>query len=306
MNDFRTAQISLQLAHQLPQNSLRPIAKTLTDANPSPFLFSFPHSGRHYSAEFSATSRLDPLKLRSSEDAFVDQLFTRIAAQGGNRLEAMFPRSYVDVNRLAIDLDPDLFYDPLPQDANIHAPLIKAGLGVIPRVVGYQQNIYHGKLSFKHAQQRLDTHYHPYHNLLEMLTTSAQVTYGYSLLVDCHSMPSRFSKNQPAPDFIIGDLHGLSCHQHISETIYTHLDNAGFSVRLNQPYAGGAITRKYHAVQLGLHTVQLEINRGLYMNEETITKTANFKQIQQLLDSLSQKIINIQQQHLIPLQTAAE
>ncbi|MBL1421064.1 MAG: N-formylglutamate amidohydrolase [Alphaproteobacteria bacterium] len=306
MINFKTAQISLQLAGQAPRPKTTQITNILPDQNPAPFLFSFPHSGHNYTQNFVATSRLDLINLRSSEDAYVDELFTQICNQGGNKLSALFPRSFVDVNRLANDLDPELFIEPLNDDANIFAPLIKAGLGVIPRVVAHQQNIYHGKISLSQSRTRLAKHYYPYHSLLETLTTSAQIQYGFSLLIDCHSMPSRFSKNQPAPDFIIGDLHGQSCNRHVSETIYKHLESCGFSVRLNQPYAGGAITRKYQTVQLGLHSVQIEINRGLYMDETRIQKTENFIQLATILSSLSQKIIDIKPEYLIPYQTAAE
>lgn len=306
MINLKSSQIYLQLAHQQAVAPYVKISNILNRLNPSPFLFSFPHSGGDYNSNFVKNSRLDALKLRSSEDAFVDQLFSQISEQGGNKLVALFPRSFVDVNRLATDLDPDLFIEPLDDGANVSAPLVKAGLGVIPRVVGHQQNIYFGKLYLAEGQRRLNTHYHPYHALLEMLTTSAQVAFGFSLLVDCHSMPSYFSKNQPAPDFIIGDLHGQSCNRHITETIYNHLESAGYQVRLNQPYAGGAITRKYQTIQLGLHTVQLEINRGLYMDEKRIEKSANFNDIRDVLNQLSQKIINIKQECLIPYQHAAE
>lgn len=306
MITFKTAQISLQLAGQDLQPTTTAINSILPDQNPSAFLFSFPHSGHNYTQDFISSSRLEPINLRSSEDAFVDELFTQISNQGGNKLSALFPRAFVDVNRLANDLDPALFIEPLDDDANIYTPLIKAGLGVIPRVVANQQNIYHSKISLAQGQARINAHYHPYHNLLEMLTTSAQIRHGFSLLIDCHSMPSRFSKNQPAPDFIIGDLHGQSCNRNVSETIYKHLENCGYSVRLNQPYAGGAITRKYQTVQLGLHSVQIEINRGLYMDEKRIQKTENFVQIENILTGLSQKIIDIKPEYLIPYQNAAE
>lgn len=306
MTTFKTAQISLQLAGQAQHQTTAQITNILPSQNPSPFLFSFPHSGHNYPQDFIAASRLDAIDLRSSEDAFVDQLFTQTSHQGGNKLSALFPRAFVDVNRLANDLDPALFIEPLNDDANIYSPLIRAGLGVIPRVVAHQQNIYHGKISFTQGQTRLNAHYHPYHNLLETLTTSAQIRYGFSLLIDCHSMPSSFSKNQPAPDFIIGDLHGHSCNRYVSETIYKYLDFCGFSVRLNQPYAGGAITRKYQAVQLGLHSVQIEINRGLYMDETRIQKTQDFDQIENMLRGLSQKIIDIKPEYLVPYQDAAE
>lgn len=310
MNNLKSSQISLQFSGQQPLSPETEVADILNHLSPSPFLFSFPHSGRNYTNSFKQSSRLNALQLRSSEDAFVDGLFTEVCQHGGNKLVALFPRAFVDVNRLPDDLDPDLFSEPLAESANIHMPLVKAGLGVIPRVVGHQQNIYHGKISLSEGQQRIDQHYHPYHQWLDLLTTSAQVTHGFSLLTDCHSMPSRFSKNQPAPDFIIGDLHGQSCHRSIPETIYNYLEQAGFSVQLNQPYAGGAITRKYQSTQLGLHAVQIEINRGLYMDENSVQKSNNFDHLQLVLNGLSQKIVQIKPEYLIPYhnptQTAAE
>ena len=277
-----------------------PINAQLWADNPSPFTFSSPHSGRNYSAEFVKSSRLDLIDLRSSEDAYVDELFADIAKLGGNKLTALFPRAYVDVNRYETDLDPELFIEAIPSFNRANKHLINAGIGVIARVAGHRQHIYSGKIPIAQAQQRLKQHYQPYHYILNGLLQSAQAKFGYALLIDAHSMPAYFSANQPAPDIIIGNLHGLSCHAEVASLVFENLTNAGLRVKFNQPYAGGTITQKYNDTTNGYHALQLEINRGLYMHETNLEKTAGFDLLQQILHNLTRDIINIDGQILLP------
>lgn len=300
MNNLNAALISLQLAGQLPFQPATPLDERLWADNPSPFTFSLPHSGRTYTPEFIESSRLDLINLRSSEDAYVDELFADIAALGGNKLTAQFPRAYVDVNRYEIDLDPALFIEDIPTFNRANQNLINAGIGVIARVAGHRQNIYPGKIPLKQAQMRLKQHYLPYHYILNGLLQSAQAKFGYALLIDAHSMPAFFSSNQPAPDIIIGNLHGLSCHSEISNLIFENLANAGLRVKFNQPYAGGTITQKYNDTINGYHSLQIEINRGLYMHENLLEKTSGFVLVQKILHNLTRDILNIDAKLLLP------
>ncbi|NRA87164.1 MAG: N-formylglutamate amidohydrolase [Rhizobiales bacterium] len=304
--NLKTALISLELANQPSKLSANKLADSIIPNNNSAFLFSFPHSGRQYPINFVAKSRLDILNLRSSEDAYVDELFSNISQNGGNKLVALFPRAYVDVNRYENELDAELFIEQIGRTAIYNSPLAKAGYGVIARCVANQQYIYNGRISLQVAERRLESHYRPYHALINKLTQSAVDIFGCSLLIDCHSMPSKFSINQAAPDFIIGDLCGKSCSSYVRNVAGQYLSNLGFNVKFNIPYAGGAITQKYHNTQLGFHSFQLEINRGLYMNEQNLEKTKDFENIQNIMNGLAREITYIKPQALIPLHNIAE
>lgn len=301
--NFTTAAISLQYAGRKPCIANKSIQKLLLEQNSSPYLFSFPHSGRHYNTQFVKNSKLDALSLRSSEDAFVDQLFKDVTSQGGNKLVALFPRAFVDVNRSANELDPLLIIEDIVHNNSV---MVKSGIGIIPRKVANNLDIYSAKLSITEVNQRLKTHYYPYHMIIQNLINSAQVNFGYSVLVDCHSMPAQFSPTHQAPDFIIGNLHNKSCDEVISQTIYEFLLHAGFKIRFNQPYAGGTITKKYHDLAKGQHSIQIEINRGLYMHEKKIQKNSNFDALQTVLTNLTKKITQIAPKHLFRVQNAAQ
>lgn len=303
MHGLKSAQIKIKLAFNGSTTKAGVSDNATLDALQTPYLFSFPHSGQNYTQAFINRSQLPLLKLRSSEDAFVDQLFSQTCQNGGNQIIAQFPRAYVDVNRQVTDLDPELIIEPI----NIMpSSLARAGFGVIARRVSNQQNIYEGKLSLQTIHARLKAHYIPYHNALNHLTNQAVNLFGFSLLVDCHSMPSQFNPNTSAPDFIIGDLNGKSCNRQVSFEIFHHLKALGFNVKLNQPYAGGAITKNFSDIPNAKHSVQIEINRGLYMNEDLIEKNENFTTIQNAMSDLVQKITTIDTNHLLQFSNVAQ
>ena len=179
----------------------------------APFIFSSPHSGSIYPERFLASSRLDPLTLRRSEDAYVDELFLPCVALGAPLLRALFPRAYLDVNREPWELDPAMFSDTLPSFVNARSPRVRMGLGTIARVVASGEEIYARKLCFAEAKQRVDALYYPYHRALGSLIEETEDAFGGCLVVDCHSMPSAacLSGGTEAADFVLGDCHGTSC-----------------------------------------------------------------------------------------------
>src|SRR5271165_7006921 len=156
----------------------------------SPLVFSSPHSGSSYPPRFLAASRLDPLTLRRSEDAFVDELFLPCVALGAPLLRAKFPRAYLDVNREPYELDPKVFEGSLPEYANTRSLRVAVGLGTVPRVVGDAQPIYRQPISVSEGLGRIEALYRPYHERLRALVERAHRRFGLAVLIDCHSMPS--------------------------------------------------------------------------------------------------------------------
>jgi N-formylglutamate deformylase len=240
-----------------------------------PFLFASPHSGRAYPAELLARSRLDPLTLRRSEDAFVDELFAGAPALGAPLLAAQFPRAFLDVNRAAAELDERMFDGALDVPVDTPSPRVAAGLGVIPRIVRDGAEIYRGKLDSAEADTRLAQLYRPYHQMLRALVAETRARFGIAVLVDCHSMPSALS----VPDIVLGDRYGAAAAPAVTARAEAALTREGFSVARNAPYAGGHTTAQYGRPGDGIHALQIEINRALYLDEERITKLAAFDSV---------------------------
>lgn len=250
-----------------PVHLMRPARQSV------PFLFASPHSGRHYPAGFLAASRLDPLALRRSEDAYVDDLFACVTGLGAPLLAARFPRAFLDANRGRGELDRTMFDGPLPVPADAPGPRVAAGLGVIPRIVRDGAGIYRGKLPGHEARRRLEGLYAPYHHALETLIAQTRARFGAAIVIDCHSMPSALA----VPDVVLGDRYGTSAGAGLTARAETAFARAGFSVARNTPYAGGYTTARYGRIEADCHVLQIEINRALYMDEETVTKSPRFQ-----------------------------
>lgn len=246
-----------------------------------PLVLSSPHSGRDYTAEFIAAARLDRLGLRRSEDSFVDQLFAGGPARGAPLLCALFPRAFVDPNREPYELDPEMFEDALPDYANADSRRVSSGLGTIARIVGSGLTIYRKKLRFAEAERRINDFYRPYHAALEGLIRETLDRFGCVILLDCHSMPSVGGPTDRDPgarrvDFVLGDRHGASCHPSVTASVASLLGDLGYAVHINEPYAGGYTTVRYGRPQSGVHGLQIEINRALYMDEINIEHGPGF------------------------------
>ena len=262
-----------------------------------------PHSGNDYPAAFLATSRLDPLTLRRSEDSFVDEIFGSAIALGAPLLKARFPRAYLDPNREPYELDPTMFADPLPAYVNSRSPRVQVGLGTIARVVATGEEIYAHKLRFADAVSRVDRLYRPYHQALRrLLAATTEIFAGY-LLIDCHSMPSTAGPGErefkrSSVDIVLGDCHGTSCHPAIMETAQRLLAAKGYRVVRNAPYAGGFTTSHYGAPQGGRHAMQIEINRALYMDERSIERKPFLGRISQDMSDLMSALAVLQPRQL--------
>jgi N-formylglutamate amidohydrolase len=273
-----------------------------------PFVFNSPHSGSYYPPRFLAMSRLDPHAIRRSEDCYVDELFSGVAGLGAPMLAANFPRAYLDVNREALELDPRMFSGTLPARANTRSPRVAGGLGTVPSLVGEGQTIYATKLPVSEAIARIDTVYRPYHRMLERLVERTHALFGVAVLIDCHSMPAsvRIGEAGLRPDFIIGDRFGTSCSGTLTELAIGTLSAMGYTVAHNKPYAGGHITEHYGRPARGYHALQIEINRGLYMNETTLARTGGFTALAEDLTQLAAELTQLPPEHLNGLPLAAE
>jgi N-formylglutamate amidohydrolase len=243
-----------------------------------PFVYSSPHSGRAYPRSFLAASRLSPLAIRRSEDAFVDDLFLPVVRDGAPMVRAHFPRAFLDVNREPYELDPKMFAGRLPAYANIRSVRVAGGLGTIARVVADSEEIYASPLDVAEALARIEALYKPYHATLRRVVTRTQARFGFAVLVDCHSMPSQLRGQDPRtrPDVILGDRYGTSAAPELVETAAAILGDLGLLVGRNRPYAGGFITEHYGRPAQGVHALQIEINRGLYMDETGIVPSPGF------------------------------
>lgn len=273
-----------------------------------PVVFNSPHSGRTYPAAFLAASRLDAATIRRSEDGFVDDLFRPAVAMGAPLLRAHFPRAWLDVNREPFELDPKMFAGAMPPYANVRSTRVTGGLGTIPRVVADNEEIYPGRLPIADGLARIDQVYMPYHRTLRGLVDATVDAFGACLLIDCHSMPSsvRAANLRGRPDIVLGDRHGTSCSAELSDAAESILVRLGYDVSRNRPYAGGYITEHYGRPASGVHALQIEVNRALYLNERTLEKTGSFPRLLANLTVFARMMIGSAGALLAPRAEAAE
>ena len=272
-----------------------------------PALFNSPHSGSTYPRGFLEQTRLEIGTLRRSEDSFVDDLTLGVVTRGYPLMRAHFPRCYVDVNREPYELDPRMFDGRVPSFANTRSMRVAGGLGTVARVVGDAQEIYDGRIPIDDALARIETLYKPYHRALRKLFTRLHRDFGAAMLIDCHSMPSTpgHKDERPRPEFVLGDRYGTSCVGVVAETTEQTLRGMGYTVSRNKPYAGGFITEHYGNPAAGLHAIQLEINRALYMDERRYLRTAGFDQLAADLVTLARRLGEIPLEELRPYRAAA-
>jgi N-formylglutamate amidohydrolase len=269
----------------------------------APLIFCSPHSGTDYSDAFLRRARLDFATLRKSEDSHVDALFAAAPAKGVPLLAALFPRAFIDPNREPFELDPGMFEDRLPDYVNTASPRVAAGLGTIARVVCNGAEIYKSKLRFAEALARVNTYYRPYHDALQRLIAVTTQQFGQAFVIDCHSMPSIGGPMDRDPgakrvDFVIGDGFGTSCPTWLVAATEAALKRHGYAVARNMPYAGGYTTRHYGKPATGCHAMQIEINRALYMDEDSYARRPYFATLQLHISALIAELASVTQQEM--------
>ncbi len=265
------------------------------EGTPVPVVFDSPHSGSIYPEDFDHI--LDPMLLRQAEDAHIEELFAPVATLGAPLLHALFPRSYIDPNRAETDLDITMIDGTWPGPVEPSSKTLDRGAGLIWRRMRGEGEMYDRLLTVPEIRHRIDTYWRPYHEALAALIDAAHARHGVSVHIDCHSMPATGdaeSEDGPVarPDFIIGDRDGTTCEPVLTALMTDHLRGEGFHVAINDPYKGVELVRRYADPAAGRHSVQLEINRRLFMDEATLTKTAGYLDIEAVLLRLSRVVID--------------
>lgn len=251
-----------------------------------PLVLASPHSGRHYPAGFLAAARLPLAQLRRAEDAYVDELLDGIAQVPVMR--ARHGRAFLDLNRAADELDPAMFDGTLTIPSRL-TERVAAGLGVLPRVAAQGLDIYGRRLAPEEAAARIAALHGPWHHRLGELLFRARARHGFAVLVDCHSMPAPAGLRPP--QIVLGDRHGQSAAPALVAIIERHFRSFGWRVSRNTPYAGGHTTETHGNVSAGIHAVQIEIDRALYMDGQKLSRHAGFSQVARAMSGLVELLV---------------
>jgi N-formylglutamate amidohydrolase len=263
-------------------------------------IFASPHSGRQYGAGFLAQTVLDARMIRSSEDAYIDQIFAAAPQFGAPLLLAEMPRAYLDLNRAPDELDPGVIEGVARSP---HNPRVASGLGVIPRVVAGGRAIYRGKLTLAEAEVRIAQVWQPYHRALRALMEDTHSQFGEAVLIDCHSMPHEAidGHTRPGhlrPDVVLGDRFGAAAGRDVMDRIEAAFANAGLRVARNAPFAGAFIAQSYGRPVSGRHVVQVEIDRALYLDEARVEPLPGFAAFRAMMAGVVAEIAGIGRQSL--------
>jgi N-formylglutamate amidohydrolase len=262
----------------------------------TPLVFASPHSGRLYPADMRAAAGLSPQAVRRSEDALVDRLLQAAPPHGCVVIAARYARAYIDVNREPYELDAAMFSDELPDYARARTARVAAGLGSIARIVAEGQEIYDRKLTFAEARARVERVHRPYHVALSALLDEARAEHGLAVLVDWHSMPAAATAG-PGPahgaQMVLGDRFGAACSPALTEAVERALAAMGYRTARNAPYAGGHTTEHYGRPDGRVHALQIEISRGLYLDEARMQPAAGYARLAHDLERLFDTLARI-------------
>lgn len=271
------------------EDEQQPFDIVTTTTTAIPLICASPHSGRLYPRAMMKSVALDAAAIRRSEDAFVDALVASAPEFGAALICARYARAYIDVNREPYELDQAMFEDKLPAYANGRTARVAAGLGSIAKVVAEGQEIYRGKLMFSDARDRIDKVHRPYHRALQDLIRGARERFGVAVLIDWHSMPAAAAGGDArlaGADMVLGDRFGASCAPAVTRVVEQTLEKQGYRVVRNTPYAGGYTTEFYGRPKDGVHTLQVELNRALYFDEQTLQPNRGFERLTDNLTDL--------------------
>lgn len=256
-----------------------PVSVVQPRVEPAPMVFDAPHSGRHYPEDFGHVADIELLK--GGEDRFVDELFADAPNHGGTLVIANFARTYIDPNRRLSDIDMVLL------DGDWHETpeptvMSERGVGLVFRLIGDGTAIYDRRLSAADITNRIENYWRPYHECLAAMIERNIAQFGVCFHLDCHSMMPVGNELAPDPgrdraDFVLGDLDGTSCEPGFTRLVAETLETLGYSVAINDPYKGALIVERYGAPEKGVHSLQIEINRKLYMDLETLERSNGFE-----------------------------
>ena len=230
----------------------------------SAVIVSCPHAGRYYPEDLIAAGSIGIEALRDLEDFAVDALLYDLRHTIIGGICSQIARAYIDVNRPEDALDENMFDEPVT--AAKQSRKVQAGYGLLPRVTSARTPIHDRLLPADAANQRIEYAYRPYHDKLQELLGNAKQSHGHYLLVDCHSMPATDHYNRHLPDIVIGDCHGRTLAPYIGKQIDDFIRSKDFTIGWNAPYSGGYITSHYGKATSPDQSLQIEINRSLYMS----------------------------------------
>ncbi len=275
----------------LQKESLHGVYTLVRPDQPLPLVFDSPHSGILYPEDFDYAC--DFSMLEKAEDKYVDELFANAPSIGASLLCADFPRSYIDVNRCERDIDVDLLEDIWPEEELNPTARSHAGIGLIRRLVRPGVPLYNRPLKVAEIRQRIETFYRPYHAALEKLIEDAHYVHGQVWHINCHSMPSQDGSSfRVSPlkcaDIVLGDRDGTTCDIAFTHAVRDFFKGAGYKVSINDPYKGVELVRRYSSPATGRHSLQVEIARNLYLDEETYRKSPGFAAVQNDVTKLVQ------------------
>jgi len=262
-----------------------------------PLVFDSPHSGSHYPDDFRFCCPLDVL--RTAEDSYVDELYAAAPESGATLIGALFPRSYVDPNRASDDLDPALFDGRWPQPLS-PSHRARSGLGLVRRVARPGIPIYDRKLTVAEVLARIERCHTPYHRVLAETCDRLHRKFGIVWHINCHSMPSQRSgkKGGHCADFVLGDRDGTTCAPELTDFVARVLRGCGYTVRINEIYKGVEIVKRHGRPAAQRHSLQIEVDRALYMDQKTLEKTKDFTRLRADISGLIDALKNFTTERL--------
>lgn len=231
----------------------------------SPVVVSVPHAGRDYPAALAQLARVSPAQLLRLEDRHADQLARAAFAAGHSGLVAQTARAWIDLNRRPDEIDPEFAETPATIEPFL-SPKLRGGLGLIPRRMAGAGEIWAARLTRVDVAARIAQHHAPYHACLAAQLKAAHAQFGIAILLDLHSMPPPPRGGMPAPQIVIGDLHGRAASAAVARCALAEASAAGFRSARNHPYAGGYILARHADPKHGIHALQIEIDRQLYLD----------------------------------------
>jgi N-formylglutamate amidohydrolase len=258
-----------------------------------PLVLDSPHSGSEYPEDFDAAVPLE--LLRQAEDSFVDELYASAPSFGATLIAARFPRSYIDPNRSFLDIDTSLLEGAWPGPA-IASRKTQLGIGLIWRLLDSGDPIYRRKLSVDEVKQRIVRFHQPYQKAVKDALDHAYAHFGAVWHLNCHSMPavsgplSEEGPGRSRADFVLGDRDGSTCSPEFTALVAATLGDMGYDVKVNDPYKGVELVRAFSEPSAGRHSLQIEVNRRLYLDERTRERTAGFARLKSDLDAMVARV----------------